>query len=68
VILAGLVVATLLNTLVLPVACLRLGQAPDSDAQSDEDLAVAHTVPFPRQAPDVPGTPRSAAEPEHPAP
>jgi len=68
VILMGLVVATLLNTLVLPVACLRLGQAPDSDAGTDEDLAVAHTVPFPRQAPDVPGTPRSAAEPEHPAP
>jgi multidrug efflux pump subunit AcrB len=68
VILIGLVVATLLNTLVLPVACLRLGQAPDSDAGTDEDLAVAHTVPFPRQAPDVPGTPRSAAEPEHPAP
>jgi len=68
VILVGLVVATLLNTLVLPVACLRSGPAPDSEALSDEDLAVAHTVPFPRQAPDVPGTPRSAAEPEHPAP
>src|SRR5262249_52704006 len=64
VILAGLVVATLVNTLVLPVACLRSGQgqAPDSEALSDEDLAVAHTVPFPRQAPDVPGTPRSATE------
>jgi Cu/Ag efflux pump CusA len=70
VILVGLVVATLVNTLVLPVACLRSGQgqAPDSEALSDEDLAVAHTVPFPRQAPDVPGTPRSPAEPEHPAP
>ena len=68
VILAGLLTATLVNTLVLPVACLRLGQVPDSDAQSDQDLAVAHTVPLPRQAPDVPGTPRSAAEPEHPAP
>jgi multidrug efflux pump subunit AcrB len=75
VILAGLVVATLLNTLVLPVACLRLGRVRDSDARSDQDLAEAHTVPFPRKEPDVPsrgssvpGTPRPAAEPEHPVP
>ena len=50
VILAGLVTATLLNTLVLPVACLRLGQARDPGARSDQDLAEAHTVPFPRRA------------------
>jgi Cu/Ag efflux pump CusA len=74
VILVGLVVATLLNTLVLPVACLRLGQAPDSyarsddsHARSDQDLAEAHTVPFPR-APEAPGASRPAAEPERPVP
>ena len=66
VILVGLVTATLLNTLVLPVACLRFGQARDPGARSDQDLAEAHTVPFPRK--EVPGAPRSAAEPEHPVP
>jgi Cu/Ag efflux pump CusA len=68
VILAGLVVATLLNTLVLPVACLRMGRVRDSQARSDQDLAEAHTVPFPRQEPKIPGSPRSAAEPDHPVP
>jgi Cu/Ag efflux pump CusA len=67
VILVGLVVATLLNTLVLPVACLRLGQVRGSDAWSDQELAEAHTVPFPRE-PGVPGTSRPAAEPERPVP
>jgi len=67
VILVGLVVATLLNTLLLPVACLRLGQVRGSDAWSDQDLAEAHTVPFPRE-PGVPGPSRSAAEPERPVP
>jgi Cu/Ag efflux pump CusA len=61
VILAGLVAATLLNTLVLPVACLRFGQVRDADARSDQDLAEAHVVPYPREESDVP-----AAEPEHP--
>jgi hypothetical protein len=61
VILAGLIAATLLNTLVLPVACLRLGRVRDLDARSDQDLAEPHVVPYPRQEPDVP-----AAEPEHP--
>jgi len=61
VILTGLVVATLLNTLVLPAACLRFGQVRDPGARSDQDLAEAHVVPFPREEPDVP-----AAEPEHP--
>jgi len=61
VILVGLVVATLVNTLVLPAACLRFGQVREPDARSDQHLAEAHTVPFPRQESDVP-----AAEPEHP--
>jgi len=61
VILVGLVVATLLKTLVLPAACLRFGQVREPDARSDQHLAEAHTVPFPRQESDVP-----AAEPEHP--
>lgn len=68
VILAGLVAATLLNTLVLPVACLRFGRVRYSDAGSDQDLAVAHAVPFPREEPEIPGAPRSAAEPERPVP
>jgi hypothetical protein len=71
VILVGLVVATSLNTLVLPAACLWLGQVRDSDARSDQSLAEAHVVPFPREEPDVPGAPRpdaEAAEPDHPVP
>jgi hypothetical protein len=40
----------------------------DSQARSDQDLAEAHTVPFPRQEPKIPGSPRSAAEPDHPVP
>lgn len=69
VILVGLIVATLLNTLALPAACLRWGQVRDPHARSDQDLAEAHTVPFPRQEPDVPGAPRpAAAEPERPVP
>jgi Cu/Ag efflux pump CusA len=80
VILAGLVAATLLNTLVLPAACLWLGQLRDSEARSDQGLAEAHVVPFPRPEPDIPGAPRpgaeateateatEAGEPDHPVP
>jgi Cu/Ag efflux pump CusA len=77
VILAGLVAATLLNTLVLPAACLWLGQLRGSEARSDQGLAEAHVVPFPRAEPDIPGAPRpgaeateatEAGEPDHPVP
>jgi Cu/Ag efflux pump CusA len=74
VILAGLVAATLLNTLVLPAACLWLGQLRDPEARSDQGLAEAHVVPFPRAEPDIPGAPRpgaeatEAGEPDHPVP
>ena len=51
VILAGLVAATLLNTLVLPAACLRLGpaRAPEPEAR---DLAEPPSVPRPREEPE----------------
>jgi hypothetical protein len=61
VILAGLIAATLLNTLVLPAACLWFGPArapqdlPESDAPPD--------VPQPREEPEVPSV---AARPENP--
>jgi Cu/Ag efflux pump CusA len=66
VILAGLVAATLLNTIVLPVACLRFGRVQDVAAGPDQDLAEAHTVPFPREEQAGTGVPRPATEPGHP--
>ena len=66
VILAGLVAATLLNTLVLPAACLRFGRVRDPAAGPGQQLAEAHAVPFQRGEPEVAGAPRPAAEPEHP--
>jgi Cu/Ag efflux pump CusA len=70
VILAGLIVAVLLNTLVLPVACLRFGPVgvpePDQDAGPDQDLAEPPGVPRPREAPEVPGATQAAGQPEHP--
>jgi multidrug efflux pump subunit AcrB len=68
VILAGLGAATLLNTVLLPVACLRFGRVQGSAAGPDQDLAEAHTVPFPRDEPEVAGAPRPATEPDHPVP
>jgi len=65
VILAGLIAATLLNTLVLPAACLWFGPAraaqdlPDPTEAPTEALA----VPQPREEPEVPS---SAAQPENP--
>ena len=68
VILAGLVAATLLNTLVLPAACLRFGpaRAPEPEAR---DLAEPPSVPRPREEPEVPeipGVPQPAGGPETP--
>jgi Cu/Ag efflux pump CusA len=68
VILAGLIAATLLNAIVLPAACLRFGRVRDSAAEPDQDLAEAHTVPFPREEPEATAAPRPATEPEHPVP
>jgi hypothetical protein len=48
------------------VACLRFGRVRDSAAVPDQDLAEAHTVPFPREEPEGTGAPRPAIEPEHP--
>ena len=70
VILAGLIVAVLLNTLVLPVAWLRFGPVrapePDRGTGQDQDLAELPGVPRPRQAPEVPAAPQPAGQPEHP--
>jgi len=64
VILAGLVTATLLNTLVLPAACLWFGPAR---APGREDSFPAPGVPQPREEPDVLEVPSVvAARPENP--
>jgi hypothetical protein len=65
VILAGLIAATLLNTLVLPAACLRFGPA----RVPEQDLAAAEPpeVPQPRQEPAAPAVPEPAGPAEHPA-
>jgi Cu/Ag efflux pump CusA len=67
VILAGLVAATLLNTLVLPAACLWFG--PARAREPDQDLSGPPSVPRPREEPDVPeipGVPQPAGRPENP--
>jgi Cu/Ag efflux pump CusA len=64
VILAGLVAATLLNTLVLPAACLRFGPA----RPPDQDLTGPPSVPRPREepeAPESPGMPQPVGRPEN---
>ena len=58
VILAGLIAATLLNTLVLPAACLWFGPA-----RAPQDLPVPPDVPQPGEEP---GVPSAAAQPENP--
>jgi Cu/Ag efflux pump CusA len=63
VLLAGLVTATLLNTLVLSAACLWFGPAR---APGREDLPGPPDVPQPRQEPDVLEVPPVAARPENP--
>ena len=83
VILAGLIAATLLNTLVLPAACLWFGparapepagdtaQAGDTARAGDteqEDLPGPPSVPQPREEPKVPVVPHSTARPENPVP
>ena len=69
VILAGLITATLLNTLVLPAACLRFGRsrAPKQALEPTEPPS----VPRPREEPEVlrvpgvPGVPQPAGQPEN---
>jgi Cu/Ag efflux pump CusA len=69
VILAGLIAATLLNTLVLPTACLWFGPAraaqdlPDPPDAPTEAPTEAPVVPQPREEPEVPS---AAAQPENP--
>jgi Cu/Ag efflux pump CusA len=55
VMLAGLITATLLNTLVLPAACLRFGRsrAPKQALEPTEPPS----VPRPREQPELPGLP-----------
>ena len=62
VILAGLGAATLLNTLVLPAACLWFGPARAA-ADLPESLDAPADVPQPREEPQVPSV---AARPENP--
>ena len=68
-ILAGLIAATLLNTLVLPAACLWFGPAraaqdlPDPPDAPTEAPTEAPVVPQPREEPEVPS---AAAQPENP--
>jgi hypothetical protein len=67
VILAGLITATLLNTLVLPVACLRFG--PAYAPGRDHHLTVPHVVPRPREEPgipEIPEVPQPTGRPEEP--
>ncbi|MBV9205089.1 MAG: efflux RND transporter permease subunit [Actinobacteria bacterium] len=69
VILVGLLVATLLNTLVLPVACLRFGPVSlpgraRAAAPDPGDLPGTPDVPRPR---DFPETTEPAGRPENPA-
>ena len=79
VILAGLIAATLVNTLVLPAACLRFGPArvPEQDLAPEQDLESAEppSVPQPREAlevsevlevPEAPAVPQPAGRPENP--
>jgi Cu/Ag efflux pump CusA len=48
----GLGAATLLNTLVLPAACLRFG--PARAPEQDRDLTRVPSVPRPREEPEMP--------------
>jgi Cu/Ag efflux pump CusA len=66
VILAGLIAATMLNTLVLPVACLRFG--PAHALGQDQHLTVPHVVPRPREEGEVsvPDMPQPIGRPENP--
>jgi len=67
VILAGLIAATLLNTLVLPAACLRFG--PARAREQDADPTEPPGVPRPREerdVPEAPGVPEPAGRPENP--
>jgi len=59
VLLVGLIAATLLNTLVLPAACLRFG--PARAPEQDQDLP---SVPRPREEPEIPAVPAPAGPPE----
>ena len=63
VILAGLLTATLLNTVVLPAACLWFGPAR---APRRDDLPRPPDVPQPREEPDALEVPPVAARPENP--
>jgi len=67
VILAGLVAATLLNTLVLPAVCLRT--SPARAREQNQDLTGPPRVPQPREEPEVPEipeVPRPAHRSENP--
>jgi Cu/Ag efflux pump CusA len=72
VILAGLIAATLVNTLVLPAACLAFGPArpPEQDLGRDLDLTDQASVPRPRPemhpAPEVPAAPEVPTVPALP--
>jgi Cu/Ag efflux pump CusA len=72
VILAGLIAATLVNTLVLPAACLAFGPAcpPEQDLGRDLDLTEPASVPRPRPethtAPEVPAAAEVPAVPALP--
>jgi Cu/Ag efflux pump CusA len=71
VILVGLVAATLLNTLVLPAACLRFGpaSAPERGLDSEPDgtdRPGSPGVPQPREEPEIPEATRPTSQPETP--
>lgn len=50
----GLGAATLVNTLVLPAACLRFGPARVPEQEQDQDLTGVPGVPRPREEPEMP--------------
>jgi len=62
VILAGLVAATLLNTLVLPAVCL--WTSPARAREQNQDLTGPPRVPQPREEPEVPEIPE-VPQPAH---
>jgi Cu/Ag efflux pump CusA len=73
VILAGLIAGTLVNTLVLPAACLRFGLArvPEQERAPEQDLESTEppSVPQPREPPELPeapAVPQPAGRPENP--
>jgi Cu/Ag efflux pump CusA len=61
VILAGLIAATLLNTLLLPAACLRFG--PARAPEQDQGLTGPLSVPQPREEPEAAGVPAPTGRP-----